>query len=89
LFFIVIPGALIFIYHAVNEYLSDTGGMGKKTKKELSVFKEIYSPKNKPAEGDLSFSMSKYFKEVFSFAGILLIFIILGAGIMIVKKLFN
>lgn len=89
LFFIVIPGLLMFIYHMVNEYLSDRGSVGKRTRKELSIFKEIFFQNNKPTEGDLPFSWPKYFKEALSFVGILLIFIFLGAGIMIVGKLFN
>lgn len=88
LFFIVIPGLLMFLYHGVNEYLSDSGIFGKKrTEKELSIFKEIYFPKNKPAEEDLPFSWPKYFKEALSFVKVLLIFIFLSAGIMIVQKL--
>ena len=88
LFFIVIPGGLFFIHHSINDYLSGPGSVGKRTEKELDIFKEIYFPENKPTEEELPFSWPKYFKEALSFVGILLIFIFLGAGGMIVHKLF-
>jgi hypothetical protein len=89
LFLIAIPGLLLFIYYAVNEYLSGTDSESKNSKKELSIFKEIYLSNNKPTYDELAFSWHRYFKEAISFVGILVIFVILGAGILLFKKLFN
>ena len=87
-FLIIIPAGLFFLHHGTNEYLSKSDTFGTRTKKELDIFKEIYFPENMPTEEELPFSWPKYFKEALSLVGTLLIFIFLGAGMMIVDKLF-
>lgn len=86
-FLLIFPYSLMFINFMVHDYLSGSINANKKTKKELSMFKEFYLQNNKPAEEKLVFSWPKYFKEAIHFVGIFLIFVFLIAGVTIFRKL--
>ena len=81
------PILLMLIYYSVNEYF--TGSASKKTKNEISIFREIYLSNNKPAKEEIIFSWPKYIKEALHFLGIFLIFAFLGAGLILANKLLS
>lgn len=84
-FVLILPGLIFGIYFMMNEYLGDTTSINKK--KEISLFKEIYSENNKPSEDQIAFSKERFLKEVLNFVGIFIVFIFLAIGITLMGKI--